>query len=427
MILIIGLIFIYSIIYGLLYQRNIYNPLTLFCGFMSGITILSSLQLYKMNDISEISYIIMILGIFGFFVGTLTVNFVNKKRVSQAQNFDQNQMNSLNEKFIFIAVLSMTIFSISRFLTILPLLLKGYALDYIRLIYFGNEFNGIGINRSTAIIEMFINLPLFYGIIPIISIDIISRGRNIGRFTIILTIIWISLSTIVSGGRATIYIVAIVLFFSALIYNKRLKLTRKTKISLVIFLFASIVFMFIMTINRTQSGEYNILYSLYVYFAGCLAHMSYRLETIDFSYFQTFGLTFLSGALRPLMLIYKWIFGDFPQVYQRTLDIGVELQSAVDIGTGKTFNAFVPSFFYFYFDFGYIGVFVESLLYGIICQYFYIKMKLKLTVRNAALYLLIIQGMLTSMIRFPFILVYYTYAFIVILFLTKQHPEIKRS
>jgi oligosaccharide repeat unit polymerase len=416
MILIIFALVLCAIIYSYLKENNIYNPLVLFCGFMGLISVLASFQFYGLNKTSEKAYLIIILGIFGFIIGTRMYRvFFRNIKTNFPKNGIKVEHNIPRTKLLFIAVLGMTIFSAYRFAGILPLILQGYALDYIRLVYFGVEFDGIGISHTTAVIEMFLNLPLLYALVPIIALDLVSgRDRKLSRFTLILAIIWISLTTVVSGGRATLYIVGVELVFAALILNRKFKISNKTKKNILLIIITAIIFMFYMTVNRTKTGEYDIFYSLYVYFSGSMPHMSYRLDTIDFSNHYTYGMTFFSGLLRPFMIIYKWIFGSFPDLYQRTLDIGVLLQSAVDIGTGKTFNAFVPSFFYFYFDYGYVGVIMDSILYGIVSEYFYIKMKFNMTKRNIALYLLIIQGMLTSMIRYPFILVHYTMAFFVI-------------
>ncbi|MDQ0196272.1 O-antigen polymerase [Paenibacillus wynnii] len=424
MILIIFALVLCAMLYGYFKEHNIYNPLFLFCGFIGFISLLASFQFYGMNKTSDKAYFVIILGILGYIcgIGFYKIVFGRLKTSISDVVIEHNRINT---KLLFVAVLSMTIFSAYRFANILPLLLQGYALDYIRLVYFGVEFDGIGISHITAVIEMFLNLPLLYAIIAIIVIDLISgKEREIGNFTLTLVIIWISLATIVSGGRATIYIVAVELFFAALILKRNLKLSKGTKTSIILIIICAIVFMFLMTSNRATNGEYDILYSLYTYFSGSMPHMSYRLDTIDFSNQYTYGMTFFSGLLRPLMLIYKWISGSFPDVYQMTLDIGVQLQTAVDIGTGKSFNAFVPSFFYFYFEYGYIGVVFDSIIYGVVCQYFYIKMKLKMSKRNIALYLLIIQGMLTSMIRYPFILVYYTFAFFIIIMFYKKQDKI---
>lgn len=430
MILIVVTLALISVLYGYLKEQNIYNPIVLFSGFFGFISLLASFQLYGMNKTSDKAYLIIVLGVLGFICGAVFYKCVfSRFKISNLKSSGIGHHDTINTKLLFIAVLCMTIYITIRFTSILPLLLKGVPFDYIRMIYFGAEFDGVSINHTTAVLEMFLNLPILYAVIPIIAVDLVSgKEREIGKGILILAVIWISLSTIVSGGRVLFYIVGVVLFFAALIVKKKLRISRRVKISILLILIGAIAFMYFMSIKRNKSGEYDFLYSVYVYFSGALPHMSYRLETIDFSNKFTYGMTFVSGLLRPPMIIYKWLFGSFPAVYQQTIDIGVELQSAVDIGTGQTYNAFATSFFYFFYDLGYIGVIVDSILYGIICEYFYIKMKRKMTKMNIALYLLIIQGILTSMIRYPFVLFYYTYAFAyLLLFYSKNKFRFKKS
>lgn len=419
MILVIISIVIVMILFAYVKHGNIYNPVTLFCGFMGLICTLASFQFFEMNQTSIKVQFIVTLGILGFVGGCALVNTVYKRSAynNASSALIEKDSSTINIKLLNTLVCCMTIYSVLRFINVLPLLLQGFALDYIRLVYFGVEVNGISVSGINSIIEIFINLPLLYAIIPIVILDILSgEERKISFITVILSIIWVSLSTIISGGRFLIFIVAIEVIFTALILNKIPKVNKhRTKFLILLITVVCIIFMYYMSINRMISREYDFLYSLYIYFTGCFPHMSHRIESIDISANYTYGVTFFSGLLRPLMLIYKWINGSFPEVYQRTLDIGVELQTPVDIGTGKTFNAFATNLYYFYYDGGYIGVIIDSILYGLICQYVYLRMRINMTRLNIALYLLVIQGIFTSMIRHPFVLVYYTYAFMVVI------------
>jgi len=416
MILLIITLVIVSLYFSYYKEKNIFNPVFLFSGFYGCLALLSYLQLYGMIETSTNAYFIIFLGILSFNIGVLLFRvFFYKVRLTRAYKTPKINHDRVKTRILFLAVLSMTTFSAYRLMGVVPLLMQGYSLDHVRMVYFGAEVNGIGITHLTQIIEMFINLPLLYAIMPIILIELLSgEKRTIGKVTIILSIIWIVLATLVSGGRATIYILAVEAIFIVFIYKKRRLINKKLAIRIFLFLITALAFMYFLSIKRRNTGEYDFLYALYVYFSASIPHMSYRLDTINVMDSMTYGMTFFSGVLRPIMIAIKWATGNFPDIYQRTLEIGSILQTPVNIGTGKTYNAFATTFFYFYYDLGYLGVFIDSLLYGLISGFFYYQMKRNKSRRNVALYLLIIQGILTSMIRFPFILVYYTYAFLVI-------------
>jgi hypothetical protein len=200
--------------------------------------------------------------------------------------------------------------------------------------------------------------------------------------------------------------------------KKRKKTNRRTKILLVVLYATFFYFMYYMSVNRSGTGTYDFISSLYVYFSGAVAHMSTRLSNFDFEW--TYGLTLISGLLRPLMLVVKYLLGTWPNIYQNTIDIGVKLQFPVSINSLKDFNAFVLPFFYFYCDGGILMVLFDSLVYGAVCESFYLNFKHKKTEFSTVLYLLIISGLMCSMVRYNFILVYYTLAFFVVWFIYKK-------
>ena len=179
-----------------------------------------------------------------------------------------------------------------------------------------------------------------------------------------------------------------------------------------------------LSINRTGTGEYEFLYQVYVYFCGCMPHTSIRFNTVDIDY--TYGMTFFSGILRPIMLVYKYLVGNgaFPEIYQRTISIGEILQSPVVISKGHTFNAFVLPFYYFYYDGGFIGVVLDSFIYGFICGKVFSDYQQTYQKKNLAKYLIIIIYISTSMIRFSPSIVYFAFSFFYIDFcFSKPHQR----
>lgn len=417
MVLLVILICLFSIFWGLLTQKNAYNPLVLFNGFMGLITLLASLQLFGINKPSENTLFVTAIGTFSFLLGTMLMDLIPKKKLI-------NRTFRLDKKILKLCIILMVLYSVYRILGVAPLLLKGYPLDYIRMVYFGNEVDGVSSSQLLSIIEIYINLPLIYAITPIMIVFTINKKEELDKVTILFYVIWISLSTVVSGGRIILYIIAVEFIVCFFILKSNFKISRSTKRNIIFSLIASIIFMYYMSVNRRIGDEaYNFIETLYANFSGSMAHMSYRFDTIKFEEHYTYGFTLISGILRPIMLVWKYILGSYPDIYQNTLNIGVQLQSAVDIGNNTSFNAYATPFFYFYYDCGYIGVFIDSIVYGGVCQLIYLKMKRNSSEINIAMYLLIIHGIFTSMIRYSFILVYYSFAFIYIRLLFRQKPK----
>lgn len=407
---------------ALIALKDVFNPQFLFCSFMGLITILASVRLFGLTETNFMTYLIVMLGVMCFSIG-VSLSRVGRTsfRMGNISTYFFDTANlELRSKFIAGVATALLFWSIYRmWTTVIPLLRSGFSLDMIRLVYFGIEVQGYSYSRLDEIIEMFLNLPFLYALIPVVAIELTSpkEKKKLKIRTSVIILLWIVLSCIISGGRVLLYnfvVVFVVCFFIR--GNKWGKVFEKAKRRMK-WLFAYIVLIMIyvmyqLSINRSGTGTYEFLYQIYVYFCGCMPHTSLRLETVDIDY--TLGMTFLSGCLRPFMLLFKYTIGggNFPEIYQRTLEIGETLQSAVQISEGHTFNAFALPFYYFYYDGGVIAVIIESFIYGFICGRAFFRYRKYPTERNLAKYLVIIIYIANSMIRFSPALVYFAFAYI---------------
>ena len=72
-----GMCLIFAIL-GLVYEKNLYNPVTAFFGLWSVIIHAAGLCLYGMYPASTNTYIIILIGIIGFLLGCIWVYFPRK-------------------------------------------------------------------------------------------------------------------------------------------------------------------------------------------------------------------------------------------------------------------------------------------------------------------------------------------------------------
>lgn len=413
--------------------KTLLNPESLFTGFVGFIVLLASFRLFGLTETSMYTHIVIIIGIVMFFVGGEIGSRIRVKNSSSISSGTNSVNVKLNNKLVLCLVILLLLFSLYRmYSTVLPMLRRGFSLDMIRLVYFGSEFQEFSYNRVETVMEMFVNLPFLYAMIPIFSIEITrpKDKKELSYITIILMGIWIGLSCVVSGGRLLIYNLAVCIG-AAFLLNKRevnysiVSTKSKKRRNFIIFTVLAIIIymMYQLSINRTNNAAYEFGYQLYVYFCGCVPHTSYRLDTVRFDY--TYGLTLISGFLRPVMLAYKYLVGNgnFPEVYQRTIDIGTTLQSAVVISHDHTYNAFVLPFYYFYFDGGLIGVLFDSFIYGAFCSSCFSSYQRNKNKLALARYLFVIVLIGTSMVRYNLGLVYFAFAFIYIRFVFKTIKE----
>lgn len=414
--------------FALAIYKNMLNPQVLFCGFIGIISFLSCLRLFGLSQTSDLTYLLVIFGVTFYSIGVALSQKCTFKLNGKRLDTLGKTKNLINDKFVFALVLVLLVWTLYRaFTTVMPMIRGGYSLDMVRLVYFGYDVEGYSYRRIDSIIEMFVNLPFLYALIPIVSIELMcaKENRELGTKTIIMALIWIVLSCIISGGRLLIFnlIVVLVVAFLAQRVKKNYKFVKKRNykrnIIILTILALLIYMMYQLSIKRTDSGTYEFLYQIYVYFCGCMPHTSLRLETVNFDY--TYGMTFLSGILRPIMLVIKYLGnGEFPEIYQRTIDIGVILQDAVRISDGHTFNAFVLPFYYFYCDGGITAAIIESFLYGFFCGAVFFRTVKEFSKKRLAKYLLIVIYIATSMVRFSPSLVYFAFAYFYINFCFKK-------
>lgn len=164
--------------FGIKLYNHILNPQTLFVSFISFIVLLSSFRLYNMIEISNQTYYLIFFGITFYSIGVYLVR--DKIFTFNRHNRINKELSKvINIKFLRLLITCLIVWSIYRlFHVVIPLLKMGYPLDMIRLAYFGIEIKGISYNNFDSVLEMFVNLPFLYSIIPITAADFFSNSPN---------------------------------------------------------------------------------------------------------------------------------------------------------------------------------------------------------------------------------------------------------
>lgn len=432
MVVLFLLIIALTLLFSIYMEKNIYNPVSLLSVFWGVIGFFASLGLYGMMRISDKTWIVTIISFCAFSSGALfSKQLLGAKYLVIGRKSDKGKTSFQFRYNIFrIMVICMLVYVCARMVTVIAMLRAGYNLDMIRLVYFGADVNGYKTTSLFSVIEMYVHLPCLYGGMGIIAYNfVLEKSKKIlDSLTMILGMIWLLLAQIMTGGRTIIYIFVVEVFVMFIIANKGnyeniIKIIRRYS-KIIILLLLAVVAIYILSLARKNSETYDVFKSVYVYFCGCLAHMSLRFEDIEFQPY-TNGISLLSGILRPIALIIKYVFGAYPEIYQRTLDIGGQLQSLSMIGPNIEFNAYVLSPFFFYYDGAYLGVLVDSFICGIVCYRFYKNtFRINSNCFYYTMYLLIIYAIFTSMIRYAGNLVYYILAFVVVRLLFKKRRDV---
>ena len=387
-------------------EKNIYNPLTAFYIFWASIVALASLRLYGLQGASSRTWNVIFLGLLSFVV---FYYLTDNRRVWEKK---REKKYEFNYKILYFFCIITIIYLLIDTIEIVKILNRGYNMKDIRGMYYDAESALFG-SSLKYIYRTYVNRPIVHIMPPIAIVDFIAGKRD--KKILIMTIIIVFLFTIINGGRFILYYILIHLFVSLLMFKNKIRLNKVSKLlisSTVVLIIAGIV---IISIQRQVKGP---LKYLYTYITGCIPHLDYRLNMVDQHGIFTYGLSTFYGIIQPILFFIKNIgIIEYPQFYLQSVELA-NVQDYINVGTNLRFNAFVTPFFYFYLDKGLLGVFLGSGLYGIITSIIYKLHKDNL--RFTILYLLILQGLLSSMVRFPFVISSYVIAIIMVFLVTKN-------
>lgn len=404
--------------------KNFYNPPFLMGIFWAIITFFSTLGLYNQDIANDKTYGICLLGMIGFFAGSLVskkivfhkkINFISEEQDSQ------QTMVIANGKFITIILIVLIVILLERDIRVMGMLASGVRMSQIRV-----DFNNIVLNSNfERAFNTYIVMPLIYLLPAIVIPEFIAFRKRIRN--LVLTIIVLVEFTICDGGRVPFFYCAVFVLCSLYIFRVDFKsvvlsfrsTSKKTKriaIIAAIGVIAVAVYM-IAHLSNSRDINYSVGNSIYSYFTGCFPFLEYNINIIDQNQVNTFGTAFFHGILTIVFYVLNAAkLCAYPAFYNYVHEWG-NVQEFIQIGSAN-FNAFVTPFYYFYMDFRYLGVLLGSAIYGLLSIQIYHRMKSQETYhfKYVAAYMLIIQSIVTSMVRWQFYNANFVMAFAILLF-----------
>ena len=417
-------------------ERNIFNPVSIFTFLFFLIFMLPSLNLYGWVPVDDRIYLICFIGVLCFVVGGFAAKSVAFKKGNSTYTLPM-QKHSIELRsrpmnvrtylyyLILVAVISYQIIYSMR---VIRMLSRGFGLGAIRyaasLDYaLENGFNQLTPSRLDSIINRRIIKPCVNFLIPLLIVRSFDETGRINKKNLVLMIVLSGLETFRTGGRITLVICVMQFFTYFLFLRKTIHLSKKMKrriLRVIVILGISIVFF---TFMRKGASSLSFIFKeFYVYYGGALPNFSLRCEEL-FRAPRTLGFALLNPFFEILIRIFKTVFGmKEPELFIQATSIISTLQTKVQVSKDQTFNAFVTLFYYFYSDFGIIGVIILSFAYGFFCGYIYKKMKQKRDILYSVLYLWLVNGIIYSMVRWQFYSSSYAYVVFVgvILFTRKR-------
>lgn len=410
------------LLFSILKEKNVYNPLSIFLAMWFVICFLASLQLFDMYDYSYRAPLVILIGVIGYYLGFMIARKYKIKSIAKLPiiGFDKSKEYEVREKlYIILLIIPLAVYA-TMAISVVGLLASGYSASTIRELYRDSGETALSGMASSLIygskllkqLDSYAAKPIVLASIPLLSIDIAEKGKI--TKTSLLAIISLGLSMFVTFGRINLFLV-IVSIICVFLIRKR-KLTKKTKrrikyIAIVIFVAVAVFFTFLSNVRSSGSNS-NTIQNIYAYFSIPVPLLDYWMEHVNDAEAYSLGFSFISGIVANIMNVLARL-NIFIEPYKVCELYNYNLvDHFVSVFPTYRYNAYVSMFFAFYLDFREFGVLFGSMTFGYIVSRSYRRAK-----ENSvylAFYLLLLQTVLWSFVRWNFVIVSYCFSFIVL-------------
>lgn len=411
-IVIIALISLFVVLILNIKSRQWYNPLCVYLIFWTILLFLSTLHLNGLYEIRE-EVLWMFAGGMLFF----TIGFAIANKCSVKSMLTPIIECNISYKITYILLIITIVYLLFRATSVILSLRSGMSAMDLRYLYYGYEAEDQS-SRYSFYVQTFIVTPIIYASSVIAVMDMLMGMKN--KFLLALTVLANVLFILISGGgRVVIMNVIFHTIFLMMILNKRFELSPavKRRIRWVV-LVLIIAFFFVNAFRGKGNAILDLLNEAYKYYAGSVQHFQVRIDRLGD--IRDHGVALFAGYIRPALLVLGLLGIKAPNNYNVFLYQNSLLQNGTQIGDGVWYNAFATMNYHFYLSFGVAGIMIGNFLFGIICAIAYKKMKRNQNYWTIGVLLLMLQCVLTSMVRWQFAISTFALSFIYLRFMVKR-------
>lgn len=384
---------------------KLYNPSTVFFLIWMLLLAFSRLGLFGVPVPNSDTYLLLFIGLFSFFVGFVSVDlkkwFGRKNIFFRKFESDVKYLYVLNFKIVIVLYSITFVYLAYQAVIVIGLLQSGLTLSAIRELFTSSDLNLLRQSNYMVAIQNFIATPTVYLAIAILPIEWFKGNRN--KIFIVSTILMIIAWVLTSGGRSVILWMAIYVIYLYKWKGVKIKLKKENRRKIVLVVLSCIISLIFTTISR-KGENVDFFFQMYQYFVVPIAHLEYRINELNASFFNVYGYGMASfyGVFYPFMFILTLAGWKYPIWLTTIRDLSfMNLENVVLLGSARM-NAFVTTFFQFYLDGGMFGVFVGGVLFGFFVMHFYKKAKNGTDDKYTLIYLLLLQKLIFSFVRFYF-------------------------
>lgn len=371
------------------------HPATLFFGMYSFILFLSLLNLYGIYKPSDEAYLIILLMLIFFAVGSLA-SFFPYMKLSFGKKDIHVVAHRLNMKLFYALAGIAILFLIYDVIVVIKYYFDGVPLWQIRnwtLEVYGSD-NPI-LSRRTFLEELFRTVVLYpVGMIipPIASYSFFaSEYAGSRKIILFLAVTHVLLTSIVGGGGRLkiIYFAGCFILAYLLFVNKRnIVNLNKSKYKQYLIIFVIIAFLCLVVATNMRMGVGYFFKQLYIYFALPPTLLSIWLPKIE-NTVHTHGLLSFYGLFGYVFRAFKMLgFQDLvPSIYEDAYRHLLNAQLFRNIGF-RMANAFVTPGYYMLIDGGKTFLCIGSAFFGFLAQRVHKKLIRDINIRSFCVYAL---------------------------------------
>lgn len=385
-------------------SKKIAHPIVLFLGIWFSCLLCASLRLYNMKEFSDKGVIIILTGLVAFCVGCFISMSRRNFRIKSPKSFSvpvpETTFNiSWNVAYIllfasFIGILILDVF-------VLKELKRGVSYSYIRNMYYG--YGSAPKLIKSTFLNTYINwisVPALYALIPVAMINLFETKNIFYHKKRFLFSIVVFLSTFMyifgSAGRFMLIFLGVQIVAVFQVYHK--KLPAKFKKQIFIFILAVVFIFFLISLIRAAGASGKKVNTFYAYLSIPVYLLDYWIEKME-NTSHLYGGAFLYGILT-FLNYFTSKFGFNIPLYEKSYDmIQITQNGWVEIFPNEWYNAYVSIFYYFYIDFGIIGVILGCIFFGYLCHEIYHIAFIKKNKNALIFYLIMIQCIVCSIVR----------------------------
>lgn len=408
-------------------NRQIGNTslLNTFFIYWTAIVFFGSFHFYGLYDISFDVYLLVLEGSFAFALGYSLMRKTKLKKKYLLSKGKEIRFEYVSFRWSFYLLLGFAIIVIlKQIMLLLPVILASGMSDARGEMQLDES---LMLSGPWVMLIGYFAKPFIKATIIIILVNLFHH--KIEKKYIFFVFSLICIYFLSEGGRSAIMEILFSLCYLFYIYRKTIdkKHVKIIKRSIVIFALLPII----ATIERGS----DILFGFYTYYCGSLQYLS-QLLVLDKDIMNDYlyGLASFQGVIKPFTGILNLVGLPKPQIIENASDFILDMQYTVYYTAPNCrMNYFSTIFGYGYKDGGYIGNFIDLLIFGIICKYIDVKEYLKSnTVRWVSIKTIVFTSILFSMKSFPLAAHNRTVAIIFVIIITtkffsKKHFQNKRS